>query len=316
MLDIKKAQTEGPRIKVRQQKKSFPLLMMAPFFLLTTLFVIIPVILTIVMSFTNMSLTLEWNFIGSGNYLRIFGHPDIMRIIMRTLIFVAVNTILSVFGSIFVVIITTYYLDVVYHMERLGLFFRIVWLLPNLTPSVVYAFIWRFVFGPEQYGMLNKLFQVLGIPTISWFSNYAMGIIMFVCCLTSASGSIILFSSAVHQIPDSIFQAAKVDGAANMYICRRIVLPYLKWPIMQKTIWSVLGFFSTFEIIRLLTDGGPMGATTTYSYYIYQNAYAYRTFGLGAALSVFMVSMAIIFGLVILRVFRIDKQIREPRMDL
>lgn len=101
-----------------------------------------------------------------------------------------------------------------------------------------------------------------------------------------------------------------------MNICFKIVLPYLSWPITQKTLWSILGNFTTYEAIRLLTNGGPMGSTTTYAYYIYQNAYSYMTYGYGAALSVFMVMMSITMGMIMLKVFKVDKQLRTPRMDI
>ncbi len=299
-----------------RRKQLFPFMMMSPFLILTLIFVCIPIVLMIVMSFTDMGISLEWNFIGLANYKKIFGYPGLDKIILRTLLFVGINTVLSVLGSIFVVIITTYYLDIVYRRENLGLLFRIIWLIPNLTPTIAFMFIWRFVFGPADYGLINMMLQSIGLPTINWFTKYSMEILVLFCCLRSASGSIILFSSAIRQIPDHIIQSAKVDGASSLYICRRIVLPYLSWPIMQKTLWSILGNFTMYEAIRLLTNGGPMGKTTTYAYYIFQNAYTYHTYGYGAALSVFLVAMSIVIGLIMLRVFKIDKQMRIPRMDI
>ncbi len=313
---MKDAQTLRADKMAIRRKQIFPFMMMSPFLILTLIFVCIPIILMIVMSFTDMGVSLEWNFIGLTNYKKIFGYPGLDKIILRTLSFVGINTICSVLGSIFVVIITTYYLDIVYRRENLGLLFRIIWLIPNLTPTIVFIFIWRFVFGPAEYGLINMIFEAVNLPTINWFTKYSMQILMFSCCLSSASGSIILFSSAVRQIPNNIIQSAKVDGASSLYICRRIVLPYLSWPIMQKTLWSVLGNFTLYESIRLLTNGGPMGTTTTYSYYIFQNAYTYYTYGYGAALSVFLVAMSVTIGLIMLRVFKVDKQMRIPRMDI
>lgn len=311
-------ETRKMREDMRQERRrlQFPFLMMSPFIILTLIFVCIPIVLMILMSFTDMGITLEWNFIGFTNYKKIFTNPEMGKIILRTLLFVAVNVCFSLLGSIFVVVITTYYLDLVYKRKNLGLFFRIIWLLPSLTPSIVMMSIWRFVFGPQNYGLINKILLALNLPAMNWFSDYSMQLLMFAACLGSASGSIILFSSAIMQIPNHILQSAKVDGASNLYICRRIVLPYLRWPIMQKTLWTILDNFTAYESIRLLTSGGPMGSTTTYAYYIYENAYYYQTYGYGAALSVFMVALSVCFGLIMLRVFNIDKQMRAPRMDI
>lgn len=303
-------------LKNSSRRGLFSLLMMSPLYLLVIVFILVPIILMVVMSFTKMGLTLQWDFIGLQNYTKMFANPKMKEIIFRTLSFVVVNTVLSVAGSIFIVVITTYYLDIVYRRENLGLLYRIIWLLPSLTPSVVYAFIWKFVFRVTDAGLLNGILVRLGMDTVPWFSVGSLPILMFVCCLSSASGSIILFSSAVRHIPDSVIQAARVDGASNLYICRRIVLPYLRWPITQKTLWNILGFFCTYEIIKLLTEGGPMGKTTIYSYYIYQNAYNLKTFGMGAALSVFLVALSCVMGLIVLRLFKVDKQLNEPRMDI
>ena len=226
------------------------------------------------------------------------------------------NVVLSLIGSLFVVVITTYYLDIVYKRKNLGLLFRIIWLIPSLTPTIVFMFIWRFVFGPESYGLINQMLIFFGLPTVQWFTTSSFALLILAGCLRSASGSIILFSSAISQIPGSILQSAKVDGASNFSILRKIVLPYLSWPITQKTLWSILGNFTAYESIRLLTNGGPMGKTVTYAYYIYQNAYQFHNYGYGAALSVFMVGMSIIFGLIMLRVFKVNQQMRVPRMDI
>ncbi|MGI6691281.1 MAG: carbohydrate ABC transporter permease [Christensenellales bacterium] len=309
-------QTRRADARALRRKKRFPYLMMSPFLVLTLVFVCVPIVLTLLMSFTDMGITLQWNFIGLTNYRKAFGYPGMEAIILRTFLFVFLNVVLSLIGSLFVVVITTYYLDIVYKRKNLGLLFRIIWLIPSLTPTIVFMFIWRFVFGPESYGLINQMLIFFGLPTVQWFTTSSFALLILAGCLRSASGSIILFSSAISQIPSSILQSAKVDGASNFSILRKIVLPYLSWPITQKTLWSILGNFTAYESIRLLTNGGPMGKTVTYAYYIYQNAYQFHNYGYGAALSVFMVGMSIIFGLIMLRVFKVNQQMRVPRMDI
>ena len=108
--------------------------MMTPFLLMVIVFVVIPVITMILMSFTDMDPKMSWHFIGLKNYTKIFGYPKLGQIITRTFLFVGFDVVFSVLGSIFVCIITTYYLDIVYQRKNLGLVFRIVWLIPSLTP--------------------------------------------------------------------------------------------------------------------------------------------------------------------------------------
>lgn len=302
--------------KAMLKSKAFPFMMLSPFFILTGIFVFIPIILMVVMSFTNMGLSLEWNFIGFKNYEYMFKDPSVPTIIIRTFVFVIVCTVFSIIGSVFIAVMTTFYLDVIYKKENAGLFFRIIWLIPSLTPSVVYAFIWRFVFGSTEQSLINGILHFFGIAPIIWLSDYAMLIMMFICCLSSASGSIILFGSAIRQIPTAIIHASKVDGASNYQLLSKIVMPYLIWPITQKTLWSVLGFFCTYEIIRLMTYGGPANKTTTFAYYIYKTAFDFKKFGMGSALSVVLVTMSCILGLIVLKIFNVEKQLQDPRMDI
>lgn len=298
------------------RKQVFPFAMLLPFLILAIIFLVIPIIMMVRYSFTDMDYLLKPNPVGWANYKKIFAYPALGQVLKTTFIYVAVNVIFSVLGSIFIVIITTYYLDIVYKRKNLGLLFRIIWLVPDLTPTIVFMFIWRFVFGPADYGLVNKLLIGLGMEPVDFFTKNSMVLLLLATCLRSASGSIILFSSAVSQIPESVIQSAKVDGASNFYICRRIVLPYLAWPITQKTLWTILGSFCGYESIRLLTEGGPMGSTTTYAFYVYENAHKYQNYGYASALSVFMVAMSITLGMIMLKVFQVDKQMRKPRMDI
>ena len=314
MKTVANEQKEDKKAVIK--RKTFPFLLMSPFFIVTGIFVIIPICIMVAMSFTNMGLDLKWNFIGLDSYIKLLHDTSIPTIIARTLVFVVLGTVCSVLSSVFIAVVTTFYLDLVYKRETAGILFRILWLLPSLTPSVVYAFIWYYVFGATEYGLLNTILSAFSIPAVTWLARYPQVILFLICVLSSASGSIVLFSAAVRQIPEHILQAAKVDGAPPLAICRKIVLPYLKWPIMQKALWSVLGFFCTYEIIYLLTKGGPYGQTTTFAYYIYQNAFSMKMFGVGAALAVILVAMSSILGLVVLRVFKVEKQLQDPRMDL
>ncbi len=302
--------------RAKWRTQLFPFAMMAPFLVMVGVFALTPVLMTVALSFTDFDYSMTGEFVGLQNYLHIFDYPGMDQILQQTLLYVVVSVFFSVLGSIFVVIITTYYLDIVYKRKNLGLIFRVLWLIPDLTPTIVYMFMWRFIFGTEENGLINMILVSFEMSPVAWFTSFSMFLLLFTTVLRSSSGSIILFSSAISQIPENVINSAKVDGASPLTICLKIVLSYLKWPIMQKTLWSIIGSFTAYESIRLLTGGGPMGSTTTYAYYIYENAYKYQEYGYGAALSVVMVLMSCCFGLIMLRVFNVDKQIQDPRMDI
>ena len=151
------------------------------------------------MSFTDMGLTLEWNFIGFKTYARLFArppknyHPAHIHIVI-------LGTICSVLSSIFITVITTFYLDTIYRKENAGIIFRIIWLLPSLTPSVVYAFIWNYVFGPTDYHLMNIVRSWFGLEPITWFALYPQQILFLAVVITSASVRLFCFQRRV-KIP-------------------------------------------------------------------------------------------------------------------
>ena len=132
----KKDKTDGDDLR----RKLFPYKMLSPFFVLTGIFVAVPIILMIAISFSSMGLDLQWEFAGWSNYKRVLADSSIPIITLRTVLFVVICTVLSVLGSIFIALMTTYYLDIAYKRENAGLLFRIIWLIPSLTPSVENVF--------------------------------------------------------------------------------------------------------------------------------------------------------------------------------
>ena len=159
----KKDKTDGDDLR----RKLFPYKMLSPFFVLTGIFVAVPIILMIAISFSSMGLDLQWEFAGWSNYKRVLADSSIPIITLRTVLFVVICTVLSVLGSIFIALMTTYYLDIAYKRENAGLLFRIIWLIPSLTPSVVYVFIWRFVFGSNTQALINGVLDKLGIAPVT-----------------------------------------------------------------------------------------------------------------------------------------------------
>ena len=112
---MKLKNTEGYTLRedrrALRRRYRFPYLMLAPFAVFTVLFVVAPIIIMLVMSFTNMDMKMKWDFVGFKNYTKIFGYPDMGKIVLRTFLLVAIDVVFNVLGSIFVCIITTYYLD-------------------------------------------------------------------------------------------------------------------------------------------------------------------------------------------------------------
>ena len=139
-----------------------------------------------------------------------------------------------------------------------GAFFRAVWLLPRMSPSVVYALLWGWVVAPTDYGLLNQTLGAFGLPPIDMKSDAPVVLIILANGFIGASFGMIIFTSAIRAIPQHLFWAARVDGASGLAIVRHITLPAIRWQISFVTIYQALSLLVSFEYIWLITDGGPV----------------------------------------------------------
>ncbi len=290
----------------------YPYLFILPFALLTFMFFILPAIYTIIMAFTDMNESLKLNPIGFANFIKIFSDTNLSLILLNTLRFCGLALLLTLLLAVIMAVSTQYFLK----GKITGTFYRVVWLIPSVMPSVVYVAFWKWLFDPTWDGFLNKLAKALGAgEPIAWFNNFSMEIVILATVVASVSGSVILLSAAINSIPEDLYKAAKVDGASEKSVILKIILPTLKWPLMYMTISSSIGYIASYFFIMLLTAGGPLRRTTTISLYAYQQAFEMRQYGYGAAISLIVVFVALILTLCLIRLFDFDSMIQPSRIE-
>ncbi len=294
------------------KKVVYPYLFILPFLLITFVFFVLPAIYTIAMSFTDMKESLKLHFIGAGNFIKILGDVNLPGIVANTFIFAGFSLVSSLVLALAIAISTQYYLK----GKTAGTFYRVLWLIPNVMPSVVYVAFWKWFFDPTWDGFLNKVAESMqAAKPIAWFNNFSMEIVVLATVISSVSGSVILLSAAINSIPEDLFKAAQVDGASEKSIIRKIILPALKWPLMYVTISNSIGFIASYFFIMLLTLGGPLKKTTTLSLYAYQQAFNMRHYGYGAAISLIVVFFALILTILLIRLFDFDSMIKPSRIE-
>jgi len=265
-----------------------------PFFILVTLFFFIPVILNILLTFTDMDFAMRWDFVGFKNYFRFVSDPIIPEVLVNTVIYVAATLAINVGLGLALALLNTYYVP-----ENVGLIFRAIWLLPRMTPPVVYALLWLWVLDPTEYGLLN---MIVG-KNVNWTMQHPLGIVILVNGLIGASFGMIIFSASIKSIPRDYIMAAQVDGASNWEIVRRIIIPLLRWPLMFVTTWQTLSLLASYEYILLVTDGGPFYKSEVWSLYAYHTAFSHQMYGYGAAIAMALVVVAVIVTLIMLKIF-------------
>lgn len=280
---------------------------LGPFLFLVVTYFFLPVVLTTALCFTGMDSKMEWNFVGLENFRRLFSDPIIPGIARNTAIYVILTCVFNVGFGFFLALLTTYFVE----RENIGLIFRSIWLLPRMTPSVIYIIMWQWFVSPTEIGFVNQLLRAFGQPSQAWLARRPMPIIILVNGFIGASFGMIIFSAAIKSIPVDLVRAARVDGASDLAIVRRIIVPMLKWPIMFLIIWQILSLLASYEYILLLTDGGPFYKSEVWSLNAYHRAFSSLQFGYGASIALVLVVVGVIATFIMLKLFGFQR-LMEP----
>jgi inositol-phosphate transport system permease protein len=294
-----------------------PYLFLSPTLLLVTLFFAIPVVIIVLISLTNMSTATglrNWEFIGLQNYRRIISHPQFRANTGATIFYVtATLTLFNVGMALLIALLTTHI------PRRAGFFFRGIWLLPRITPVVVYIMMWKFIAERAPFGVINRhllvpLFDASGaglVPSAPWT------FVIITNGLVGASFGMIVFSSAIQSIPRDHMNAALVDGCGVWQRIRYLIVPSLKWPLLFVTTYQTLSLLTSFEYILVLTDGNF--GTRVWSLWAYQTAlsnyFGNFQYGLGSALAVILVVLGVAASLAYMRFFRFDELVQVPKIE-
>ncbi|MCP8936899.1 sugar ABC transporter permease [Alsobacter sp. SYSU M60028] len=286
-------------------------LFLGPAVALLAMFFLVPAIIDVAIAFTDMGRNLRVSEYTTQNVARMLGGDSRLTGIMAvTLTYVlATLAIFNVGYGLLLALLTTALPD------RAGAFFRAVWILPRMSPSVVYALLWTWVVAPTEYGLLNQVLAGLGFPAVDPKSNAPMLVIVLANGFIGASFGMIIFTSAIRSIPEHLFHAARVDGAGELAIVRHVTLPAIRWQLSFVTIYQALSLMVSFEYIWLITNGGPFFDTTVYALYVYRRAFENGQYAYGAALALGLVVVGMIMAMVMWRFFDMRALLQRPRIE-
>ena len=286
----------------RRRENIAAYLFMAPSLLFFVGFVIFPMVMCLVYSFTDYTMT-NFSFAGLGNYQRMFQDAIFGKALLNTVILVVISVPVTCFFSLWAASIISRLHD------RTTSFFRCVFYLPVVTGSVAVTVVWKWIFN-KYYGVLNYLCMNLGLISrnMNWLgdASTALGCIITILLTTSVGQPIVLYVSALNNVDQSLVEAASVDGATNLQTFWRI-----KWPqIMPTTLYilviTTINSFQCFALIQLLTSGGPNHATETIMYYIYYNAFKLQNYGYGSAMGIILALIIAAFSALQFKIAKTD----------
>ena len=296
-----------------------PLLFLAPALLVIFIFFAIPVVVTLLIGLTDMSVSTGlkgYHYIGWDNFEKIFKSPWTTVILKNTLIYVFGTLVFFNVGLALVISVACSFMS-----RKVAGIFRALWLLPRITPSVVYVLMVKWATADPPFGIINQILTPLGLEPRNWMYFQPMVFVIVINGMIGASMGMILFGSAIQAIPRNHFLAAEVDGSSNWLTIRRIILPQLKWPVLFVTAYQTLSLITSFEYIMLTTNGGPgFYSTETWSLYAYHialsNYYGNSQFGLGSALASILMLLGIIASIIYLKVFKFRSMVAPPKIEI
>ncbi len=296
-----------------------PVFFLGPAVLLIAALFLAPAVVTVAISLTNLSVATgltHYRWIGIGNYGLIAHSPWLVLVLRNTVLYVVATLVLFNVGFALVLAILTAHLS-----DRAAGVFRVLWMLPRITPSVILAMMWRWFAAEPPYGTVSQVLGLVGIPGHNWMNAHPWAFVVALNGFVGASFGMIIFSSAIAGIPRDQYLAAQVDGASAWQQVWRITLPRLRWPILFVTAYQTLSLLTSFEYILLTTNGGPGFYTTeVWSLYAFHlalsNYFGNTQFGLGAALAAVLVVLGLGASLVYLRVFRFGELVAAPRIEV
>lgn len=310
--------TTGSRAAVIRRRHSAAMVFMLPVVVIILVFFVAPAVITLALSFTDTSTATglsRWEWIGPANYQLIARSAFTPIIVRNTIVYVGFTLAFNVLVGLGIALLT------VHVRLAAGRFFRALWLLPRITPSVVYALMWVWASAAPPFGIINQLVSPFGLEERAWLSTDPWLIIILINGFVGASFGMLIFTSAIQSIPQDLFRAARVDGASAWQIVRRITLPLLRWPILFVFVYQAMSLIASYEYILLTTDGGPgLYGTEVWSLWAFHTAlnsyFGNLQFGLGAAMAAVLVVIGVVVSAILLRVFRFRDLVSEPKIEV
>ena len=271
------------------KKEKYAILFVLPAIIGTFIFILIPIFCSFALSFCDWDLLNDITFIGLDNYKSVLSEPEFIKIFINTFVY-AIST------TIFAVIIPLIIAAILNTKIRGRESFKAIYFLPFITPAVVIAIVWSWIFDPN-IGLMNSILHT----KLTWLfdTSLALPVLIFVSVWKLIGYNIVLFLTGFSTIDNSLYEASKIDGASSVQTFFDITLPLLKPTTYFVLLVTAISSFQVFDLIYVMTSGGPSDSTNVIVYSIYK--YAFEYFDVGKACALAYILFIIIFVLAILQ---------------
>ena len=279
------------KIKTRQTIKAY--LFMTPALIMLIVFVFVPIIGSLPLMFYDYSVLGETKFIGFDNFKRAFSDPEFYTSIINSIVFVVVVPVIQILSILLALLVNR-------KLKGISIFRTLIYI-PVITSMVAVSIIWGFLFDPS--GAINTILQnahIINKP-LGFLSDgkTAMLCIMFITVWQGLGYYMMLYLAGLQSIPKELEEAATVDGATKLTTLIKIKMPLLKPYIWFCSLNSVISAVGVFDVIFVLTQGGPNNSTLVINYYSYTKAFTDFQFGYSAAIGAVQAVITSILSIIV-----------------
>jgi multiple sugar transport system permease protein len=277
---------------------------LAPGLLVIVVFFFLPIAASFLLSATDFDLYAladpsNVRVTGLGNYRALATDPVFLVALRNTLVFVLLASPLTVAVALFAAVLVNA------RVARFKGFFRTTFFAPVVTTLVAVAVVFKYVYHP-RFGLLNRGLSLVGLPAVDWLGDtrFALVAIVILAVWKNFGFSTILFVAGLQGIPESLYEAARLDGAGRWQQFRRITLPLLAPTLLLVGLTRTIDTFQIFAEPYVMTAGGPLNATLTMALLMYKEGFRFWNMGRGAAVAF------VLFGVILaatLVQFRLQK---------
>jgi multiple sugar transport system permease protein len=239
-----------------------------------------PIVASLVLSFTHYDIMTRPRFSGLENFSELFADPLFYKSLYNTLYIVVLAVPLSMVVSFAIALLLN-------QKVRFMALYRTAYYVPSIVPAVASASLWIYLLQP-QWGLVNGLLELLGIPGPAWLSSEVWSKPAIIMMMVWASGgTMIIYLAGLQDIPQGLYEAAAIDGANSWNQFLRITLPLMTPSLFFTLVIGIIGTFQIFAQIFVLTDGmgGPLDSTLVYMLYLFRNAFNFFRMGYASAMA-------------------------------
>lgn len=289
--DMNKQQIVKKKKMKREWLKGYLFIM--PNFIGFLIFMAIPIIMGLIISFTDYNGFGSFQFVGLDNYIKMFQDEYFQVSFVNNIFY----TLVTVPGTIVVSLLLAVAVNT--GIKASG-FFKTMFFFPTITSMVAVGIVWALIFNPYT-GPLNQILQSLGIKNPpQWLasSDTALLSVMLVAIWKNAGYYMVILLAGLQSIPEQLYEAAQIDGAGAVKRFFRITLPMLSPTMFMVLILNIISSFQVFDLINIMTEGGPGRSTNVLVYRIYQEGFQQLEFGYASAMAYFLFLIVLIVTLI------------------